>query len=86
MTATPDGEYVWICYMEDYFSKFYWLFAMTNKEAPIVAYYIYMWIVILGIFEILQSDNGGEFKGICLELLRRYGIKVINGRPRTPRT
>ena len=86
MTATPDGEYVWICHMEDHFSKFHWLFAMTNKEAPTVAYHIHTWIAILGIFEILQSDNGGEFKGICLELLRRYGIKVINGRPRTPRT
>lgn len=36
--------------------------------------------------EILQSDNGTEFKGICLELVKRYGVKVINGRPRTPRT
>lgn len=27
-----------------------------------------------------------EFKGICLLLMRQYGIKVINGRPRTPRT
>ena len=41
ITATPDSEYVWICHMEDYFSKFHWLFAMTNKEAPIVAYHIY---------------------------------------------
>lgn len=86
MTSTPDGLYVWICHMEDHFSKFHMLFAMTNKEAATVARHIHTWIVILGIFEILQSDNGSEFKGICLELMRRYGIKVINGRPRTPRT
>lgn len=86
MTSTPDGNYVWICHMEDHFSKFHMLFPMTNKEAPTVARHIHTWISILGIFEILQSDNGKEFKGICLELMRRYGIKVINGRPRTPRT
>ena len=72
--------------MEDHFSKFHWLFAITNKKAPIVAYHIYTWIAILGIFEILQSDNGGEFKDIYLELLRRYDIKVINERSRTSRT
>ena len=72
--------------MEDHFSKFHMLFAMKDKEAPIVARCMHHWIAVLGIFEILQSDNGSEFKGICLELMRRYGVKVINGRPRTPRT
>ena len=86
MTSTPDGPFVWICHMEDHFSKFHMLFAMTNKEAATVARHVHTWISILGIFEILQSDNGSEFKGICLELMRRYGIKVINGRPRTSRT
>ena len=86
MSSTPDGEYKWVCHMEDHFSKFHMLFAMKDKEAPSVAYNIHHWIAVLGIFEILQSDNGGEFKGVCLELMRRYGIKVINGRPRTPRT
>ena len=86
MTATPDGDYVWICHMEDHFSKFHMLFPMKNKEASTVARCIHHWIAVLGIFEILQSDNGSEFKGICLELMTRYGITVINGRPRTPRT
>ena len=70
MTSTPDGEYVWICHMEDHFSKFHMLFAIRNKEAATVARKIHHWLAILGIFEILQSDNGTEFKGICLELMR----------------
>ena len=86
MTATPDGDFVWICHMEDHFSKFHMLFPMANKEAPTVARKVHHWVAVLGVFEILQSDNGSEFKGACLELMRRYGIKVINGRPRTPRT
>ena len=86
MTSTPDGEYVWICHMEDHFSKFHMLFAMKDKEAPTLARCMHHWIAVLGIFEILQSDNESEFKGICLELMRRYGVKVINGCLRTPRT
>ena len=86
MKSTPDGEYVWICHMEDHFSKYHMLFPMKNKEAATVAREIHHWLAFLGIFEILQSDNGTEFKGICLELMKQYGVRVINGRPRTPRT
>ena len=60
------------------------LFPMTNKEALIVARKIHHWVAVLEVFEILQSDNDSEFKGACLEFMRRYGIKVINKRPRTP--
>ena len=86
MTSTLDGQYVWICHMVDHFSKYYILFPLKNKEAATVARCIHHWITVLGIFEILQSDNGSEFKGICLKLIARYGIKVINSRPRTPHT
>ena len=79
-------DFVWICHMKVHFSKFHMLFPMTNKEAPTVARKIHHWVAVLGVFEVLQSDNGSELKGACLELMRRYGIKVINGRPRTPRT
>ena len=53
MTSTPDGEYLWICYMEDHFSKFHMLFAMKNKEAGTVARKVHYWIAVLGIMEIL---------------------------------
>ena len=36
--------------------------------------------------DILQSDNGSEFKGVCLELMKSFGVRIINGQPRTPRT
>lgn len=39
-----------------------------------------------GALKILQCDNGQEFKGVLLILLKKYGIKVINDRPRTPST
>ncbi len=36
--------------------------------------------------DILQSDNGSEFKRVCLEFVKSFGLRVINGRPRTLRT
>mgnify|MGYP001569234141 FL=1 len=34
----------------------------------------------------MQADNGKEFKGALLILLRKYGIQVINGAPRSLQT
>ena len=86
MSSDADGDFKWICHMECHFSKFHAMFGMQNKESSTVARVVHKWICWLGIMEILQSDNGTEFKGVCEELLLRYGVKVINGRPRTPRT
>ena len=36
--------------------------------------------------DILQSDNGSEFQGVCLELMKSFGVHVINVRLRTPQT
>ena len=86
MRAEADGQWNWILHIGDHFSKFSSLFPLRSKSAEEVADVIAMWI---GIFEppvILQCDNGGEFKAVLLILLRKYGIRVINGRPRTPTT
>jgi hypothetical protein len=34
----------------------------------------------------MQADNGKEFKGALLILLRKYGIQTVNGAPRSPQT
>jgi hypothetical protein len=34
----------------------------------------------------MQADNGKEFKGALLILLRKFGIQVINRAPRSPQT
>ncbi|RFU23827.1 hypothetical protein B7463_g12510, partial [Scytalidium lignicola] len=36
--------------------------------------------------KIVQCDNGKEFKDAFLILLRKYGIRIINGKPRSPQT
>ena len=43
------------------------------------------WLYYYSVYpRIWQSDNGTEFKGAFWILLRRYGIKIINSRPRHP--
>ena len=86
MRTKPDGEYVWILHLKDYFSKFSMLYALKSKKASEIAYYIGLFVRHLGVPEIFQCDNGREFKGALLVFLKKHNIKLINGRPRTPRT
>ena len=44
------------------------------------------WIGAFELPTIVQTDNGKEFKGVLKLLLLLHGVKIINGRPRTPRT
>lgn len=90
MRSTPDITtnviFKWIAYLVCCMSKIRMLLALPNKEDVTVASAVNRWIFIFGAMEILQFDNGSEFKGVCLELVKSFGIRVINGRPRTPRT
>jgi len=86
MGYEPDGQYKWILHIKDHFSKWSSLFQLKSKSAEEVVALIATWIECYGVPEILQCDNGREFKGILLFLLKRHGIKVQNGRPRTPQT
>ena len=58
------------------------LFALHSKPEPI-AKCIAIFIQAFFPMEILQCDNGKEFKGALLILLRQYGIKIVHGAPRT---
>ena len=44
------------------------------------------WLMCFGPMKYAQADNGGEFKGALLILLRRHGIGIINGNPRHPQS
>jgi len=86
MRHEPNGQYKWILHIIDHFSKFSSVVALKSKQAVEVADAIAEWIGHFEPPEILQCDNGREFKGVLLILLKKYGVKVINGRPRTPST
>ena len=44
------------------------------------------WIGAFGVPTIVQADNEKEFKGVLKLLLLLHGVKIKNGRPKTPRT
>jgi len=86
MRATPHNGYHWILHIKAHFSKFTFLYALRDKTSAGVAVCIAQWLEVVGIPWILQCNNGVEFKGVLLILLKKYGIKIINGRARHPQT
>lgn len=84
MRHEPDEQFKWILHIKDHFSKWSSLFPLKSKIAAKVAGQMAIWIGCYGVPEIQQCDNGRECKGILLILLQKRGIKVRNGRPRTP--
>ena len=86
MGSIPAGPYKWILHIKDHFSKYSMLFALTTKESSKIADFLELFIKFYGVPEIIQADNGREFKGAVAILCKRLKIKVINGRPRHPQT
>ena len=86
MGSIPAEQYKWILHIKDHFSKYSMLYALTTKESSRIADFLQQFIKHYGVPDIIQSDNGKEFKGAVAILCKRLKIKVINGRPRHPQT
>ena len=56
---------------------------MFNKKAFSVAKYLKSYIMHVGIPDIVQCNNGKEFKGSALIFLKTNRVKLINERPQT---
>lgn len=86
MRHEPDGQYKWILHAKDHFSKFSYLYALKSKEAGEVAGAFGYWIMSFGPPQIVQCDNGSEFKGASRLLLQKHGIKIKNDSLQSPQT
>lgn len=86
MRGDADADQKCICHLRDHLSKYSVTSPMANKTCAEVVKVVLSWILHFGPPRILQSDNGTEFKGTLLVLLRDHGIKMINGRPRHPQS
>ncbi|SLM33333.1 Ribonuclease H-like domain [Lasallia pustulata] len=86
MRHQPDRHNKWILHIKDYFSEFFMLYTLHSKHAIEIADAFSLFIRHFDIPDILQTDNGREFKGVLLIFLKWHGIKLINGRPRSPQT
>jgi hypothetical protein len=85
-----DRTYRWICHVEDHFTKFHILWPQEHKTAEEVCYGLKHYVfAYFGLPNILQSDNGLEFKNTLVRnLLETWegSCKMIHGRPRHPQT
>jgi hypothetical protein len=86
MRHEPSGQYKWILHIKDHFSKYTQLYPLKSKHAEPIAEEFTRFIAAFLPPKIVQTDNGKEFKGALLILLRKYGIQIINGAPRSPQT
>ncbi|KFZ20383.1 hypothetical protein V502_03199 [Pseudogymnoascus sp. VKM F-4520 (FW-2644)] len=86
MRHEPSGQYKWILHIKDHFSKYTQLYPLKSKYAEPIADCFALFIAAFLPPKIMQADNGKEFKGALLILLRKYGIQVVNGAPRSPQT
>ena len=84
--SSAGPKYYWVMHVKDHFSKFSQLYPLQSKASAEVAMRMSEWIGAFGVPTIVQADNGREFKGVLKLLLLSHGVKIKNGRPRTPRT
>jgi hypothetical protein len=86
MRHKPSRNYAWILHIKDNFSKLSMLYALHSKQAEEVAAAVAEFIKHFYPPGLIQCNNGKEFKGALLILLRRYSIQIINSSPRQPQT
>ena len=84
LRAEADGHMKWICHIKDHFTKYSILFATPTKASDEIAKCVSIFMMFFGIPDVFQADNGAEFKRWVLRLVHNHGVKVRNGRPRTP--
>ena len=86
MRSNPDGDYQYICHVEDHFSKFHILFGLKTKTAVEVAtLFEERVLAYLGPPKIFHSDNGREFvNAVLVHLVSLWGpaTTFVRGRPR----
>jgi len=84
LRAEADGHMKWICHIKDHFTKYSILFATPTKASDEIAKCVSIFMMFFGIPDVFQADNGAEFKRWVLRLVHNHGVKVRNGRSRTP--
>ena len=89
MRHKPDGTFKWIGHYMEHWAKFHILFALMRKSAAEVALNLQDHVfAILGIPQILNSDDGREFVNeIIHSIVKEWPgqITIVNGRPRNPK-
>ncbi len=86
MKHEPSDQFKWLLHAKDHFSKYSWLYPLKSKESEPIARALEEWLMAFGPPKIIQCNNGKEFRGTLLLVLKRHGIKLITSNPRFPQT
>ena len=83
---TKDGVFTWILRYVDHFSGFSHVAALKDKSSKSVGNALMRILSTAVLPEILQSDNGKEFLGYCINIIKEefHTIKVVKGRAYHP--
>jgi len=86
--SMPDGRYNWIMNVQDHYTKFCMLQPLEQKTAVGVAKVLSQLFGLFKAPQILQSDNGKEFRnGVVVSLKLLWpNLKIVHGRARNPQT
>lgn len=77
---------VYILSVIDIFSRYTWLYAMEKKSSKLVAQHLKSLFRQYGQPDIVQHDQGSEFRGSVGELLSKMSIKCIVSSPYHPQS
>ena len=87
MPATIDGDtYKYIMSVIDIFSRFLFLRPLQTKETSEVAEHLLDIYIEHGPPEILQSDQGPEFKGVVRTVCETLNVRIIKSSAYSPQT
>ena len=82
-----NNNYLYVLDIIDHFSKWSYSFLLKNKEAKLVTVKIKAFLVMNGIPEVFQTDNGTEFRNMELKIfLENNNITYITSAPYHPQS
>jgi hypothetical protein len=83
---TKDGVFTWILHYVDHFSGFSHVAALKDRSSHAVGNALMTILSTAVLPEILQADNGKEFLGYCINMIKEesHMIKVVKGRAYHP--
>ncbi len=88
ISTQPWDGYEYILRYVDHFSGFSHVAPLKSMRSQPIGMKLLEILSCSIIPEILQSDNGSEFLGDCIAILKKYypGINIVKGRPRHPQS
>jgi transposase InsO family protein len=82
----PDCHFKYVLHIKDHFNTYTALYACREKTAAVIREHFAHWLGLFRLPKVVQSDNGGEIKGMLETLLCEQGIQIVHGRAKHPQS